>query len=85
MQIKTNTRAVNQSCESLPNTNSVFTCLGRFKAATVTSASAAELRSPQAEKSEHPPETEPSDPKPARAGVLKETLMSDFDEGAIGH
>ena len=76
---------MNQYCEFFPNTNSVFTCLCRFKRATVTSAAAAKLRSPQAEKSEHPRETEPSSPKPARPGVLKETLMSDFDEGVIGH
>ena len=85
MHMKTNTRAVNQSCESLPNTNGVFTCLGRSKAATVTSASSAELRDPRSEKSEHPPETEPTDPKPARAGVLKGTLTSGVDEGVIRH
>ena len=52
---------------------------------TVISAAAAKLRGPQAENAEHPLETEPSSPQPARAGLLKKAWMSNSDEFVIEH
>ena len=74
MQIKANTRAVNHSYESLPKTISIDTYLELAKEGTVTSCFSSSAHTPWSNKSEHPLETESSDPESASDGVLNGTL-----------